>query len=61
MRILSIESKSGLRLYPSSQGKGIVISQEEMRIISAQYHDIYNPIIQNICENIRSHTRVNAM
>ena len=60
MRILSIESKSGLRLYPSSQGKGIVISQEEMRIISAQYHDIYNPIIQNICENIRSHTKIES-
>jgi putative transferase (TIGR04331 family) len=60
MKILTLEGKNGLNFYPNETDSGVAISQEEMRIISAQYHDIYNPIIQNICKNIRSHTEVES-
>jgi putative transferase (TIGR04331 family) len=60
MKILSIESQSGLRLYPSAQGNGVIISQEEMRKISSHFHNIYSPIIQNICKNILVHTNIKS-
>ena len=60
MKILSIEGENGVNLYPNEIGGGVVISQDEMRIISNQYHAIYEPIIYKLCEKIINHTEIKS-
>jgi len=60
MKILSIEGKDGLNLYPNDIIGGVVISQEEMRIISSQYHDIYNPVVHKLCKKITKHSEIKS-